>query len=480
MAVLLEHTILRQVMSTPELAEQIAPYLKDEYFESQPCATIYALFGEFYDKYHTVPSFAALRLGLDDVRTLSEREAKETSETLTEIEQMDAMEPSQHDYLIEQAEKYCQDRALYVALRKSVAMLDNPEETPHGIPDLLRDALTVSFDTHVGHDFFGDAETRYEFYHRAESRIPFDLEVFNGMTKGGVPTKTLNCVLAGTNVGKSLFLVHMAAACLRMSKNVLYITLEMAEERIAERIDANMMNVPMDDVVALSHSQYTRKIEGLRATSTGKLIIKEYPTGAAHAGHFRSLLQELKGKQNFTPDILFIDYLSICSSARVKMGNSVNSYTYNKSIAEELRGLAVEHNLPIFTAAQFNRTGHAESDPGLDKISESFAIAQTADFIIALTSTEELEQSNQIQVYTLKNRYGKRNSFEKFLLGIDTSRMMLYNPSGTAVHNISLGAAADSASQESPFGSMYSGASRMARRPLAPLNTGGLDETESP
>ena len=300
------------------------------------------------------------------------------------------------------------------------------------------------------------------------------------MTKGGVPTKTLNCVLAGTNVGKSLFLVHMAAACLRMSKNVLYITLEMAEERIAERIDANMMNVPMDDVVALSHSQYTRKIEGLRATSTGKLIIKEYPTGAAHAGHFRSLLQELKGKQNFTPDILFIDYLSICSSARVKIGNSVNSYTYNKSIAEELRGLAVEHTLPIFTAAQFNRTGHVQSSPGLDKISESFAIAQTADFIIALTTTEELEQSNQIQVYTLKNRYGKRNSFEKFLLGIDTSRMMLYNPSATAVHGISLGTAADSASQESPFGSTFGGASRMPRRPLAALRTGGLDETGSP
>jgi archaellum biogenesis ATPase FlaH len=477
MAVLLEHTIIRQVMSTPKLAEQIAPYLKDEYFESQPCATIYTLFREFYDKYRAVPSFAALRLGLDDLRTLSERDAKATTEVLDDIEQMTAMEPSQHPYLVEQAEKYCQDRALYVALRKSVAMLDNPEETPHGIPDLLRDALSVSFDTHVGHDFFGDAESRYEFYHRAESRIPFDLEVFNGMTKGGVPTKTLNCVLAGTNVGKSLFLVHMAAACLRMSKNVLYVTLEMAEERIAERIDANMMNVPMDDVVALSRSQYNRKIEGLRSTSTGKLIIKEYPTGAAHSGHFRSLLQELKGKQNFTPDIVFIDYLSICSSARVKMGNSVNSYTYNKSIAEELRGLAVEHNLPIFTAAQFNRDGHGASDPGLDKISESFAIAQTADFIIALTTTEDLERSNQIQVYTLKNRYGKRNSFEKFLLGIDTSRMMLYNPSGTAVHDISLGTAADS---QSPFSSMFSGASRMPRRPLAPLHTGGLNETETP
>lgn len=480
MAVRLEHTILRQLLSTPQLAEQICPYLKDEYFESQPCATLYTLFQQFYEKYHTLPSFAALRLGLDDLRTLSEREVKATTETLNEIEQMTAMEPSQHAYLIEQAEKYCQERALYVALRKSVSMLDDPKETPHSIPELLRQALSVSFDTHVGHDFFADAESRYEFYHRAESRIPFDLEVFNGMTKGGVPKKTLNVVLAGTNVGKSLFLVHMAAACLRMSKNVLYITLEMAEERIAERIDANMMNVPMDDVVALTHSQYLRKIETLRQTSTGRLIVKEYPTGAAHSGHFRALLQELKTKQQFSPDIVFIDYLSICASARVKMGNAVNSYTYNKSIAEELRGLAVEHNLPIFTAAQFNRTGHAESDPGLDKISESFAIAQTADFIIALTTTAELEQNNQIQVYTLKNRYGKRNSFEKFLLGIDTSRMMLYDPSSTAVNKVSFDVAATSQGHGLPFGSQFGVASRMPRRPMAALRTGGIEERETP
>ena len=479
MAVRLEHTILRQLLAAPQLAEQIAPYLKDEYFESQSCATLYTLFQQFYEKYHALPSFAVLRLGLDELRTLSEREIKDTTETLNEIEQMTAMEPSQYAYLIEQAEKYCQERALYVALRKSVSMLDDPKETPHSIPELLRQALSVSFDTHVGHDFFADAESRYEFYHRAESRIPFDLEVFNGMTKGGVPKKTLNVVLAGTNVGKSLFLVHMAAACLRMSKNVLYITLEMAEERIAERIDANMMNVPMDDVVALTHSQYLRKIETLRQTSTGRLIIKEYPTGAAHSGHFRALLQELKSKQQFSPDIVFVDYLSICASARVKMGNSVNSYTYNKSIAEELRGLAVEGNLPIFTAAQFNRTGHGESDPGLDKISESFAIAQTADFIIALTTTAELEQNNQIQVYTLKNRYGKRNSFEKFLLGIDTSRMMLYDPNTTSVNNVAFDVAAISQSSVGHGGNAMLGASRMPRRPMAALRTGGREQSET-
>lgn len=470
MAVLLEHTILRQLMSAPQLAEQITPYLKDEYFESQPCATLYTVFQQFYEKYHAIPSFSVLRLGLDDLRTLSEREVKATTDTLTEIEQMAAMETSQHAYLVEQAEKYCQERALYVALRKSVSMLDDPKETPHGIPDILRQALAVSFDTHVGHDFFGDAEARYEFYHRAESRIPFDLEVFNGMTKGGIPKKTLNVVLAGTNVGKSLFLVHMAAACLRMSRKVLYITLEMAEERIAERIDANIMNVPMDDVVSLSREQYLGKIDALHQTSTGRLIVKEYPTGAAHAGHFRALLQELQSKQHFVPDIVFVDYLSICSSGRIKMGNSVNSYTYNKSIAEELRSLAVEHNLPIFTAAQFNREGSGASDPGLDKISESFAIAQTADFIIALTTTEELEKNNQIQVYTLKNRYGKRNSYQKFLLGIDTSRMTLYDPGNTAVSNVAFDAAAVFAGGLS---SKFGGASRLPRRPMGHLNTGG-------
>ena len=475
----IEKTILNELLSNRKFADRAMAHIKDDYFSNFEGAWVFRALAGFYENYRNLPTIRTIELELDGDRTLTEQQAKDIKSAIRSIDAEAPLGDDQFDWLVKNAEVYCQERALYVALRTSVALLDDKSKTPHAIPEMLKDALAVGFDVSVGHDFFADAESRFEFYHRAESRIPFDLEVFNGMTKGGVPKKTLNVVLAGTNVGKSLFLVHMAAACLRMSKNVLYITLEMAEERIAERIDANMMNVPMDDVIALTHSQYLRKIETLRQTSTGRLIVKEYPTGAAHSGHFRALLQELKSKQQFTPDIVFIDYLSICSSARVKMGNAVNSYTYNKSIAEELRGLAVEHDLPIFTAAQFNRTGHGESDPGLDKISESFAIAQTADFIIALTTTDELEKSNQIQVYTLKNRYGKRNSFEKFLLGIDTSRMMLYNPSTTAVHSIAFDAAASTPSYGSPFGSTFGGASRVSRRPLAALRTGGLggDET---
>lgn len=466
-----EQTLLRQMLSSNTIAERVVPYLKTEYFASQECATIYNVFHEFYDKYRTLPSFAALRMGVEELPHLSEREAKTALDAIVTLEQTPALDATQDEFLIAEAEKYCQDRAVYVALRKSVAMLDDDKATPHAIPDILREALAVSFDTHVGHDFLGDAEARYEFYHRAESRIPFDLEVFNTMTKGGIPKKTLNVVLAGTNVGKSLFLVHMAAACLRMSKNVLYITLEMAEERIAERVDANTMNLPMDDIVALPRNQYMRKIESLRQSSTGRVIIKEYPTASAHVGHFRALLQELRSKQNFVPDIVFVDYLSICASARVKMGASINSYTYNKSIAEELRGLGVEFDIPIFTAAQFNRDGSAATDPGLDKISESFAIAQTADFIVALTTSEELEKNNQLQVYTLKNRYGKRQSYQKFLLGVDTSRMKLYETSNTSVSDVNFtdAAAADAVFQPSPK-PMF-GFNNRARRPLSHLKT---------
>lgn len=425
-----ERTMLRQLLASQQYAERVAPYMKDEYLPTAECATVFKIYQQFFDQYHTLPSFAALRVMLENVPNLGDAEAKGASAVLADLEQTAPQEDSQLDFLLTETEKFCQERALYVALRRSVSMLDNPKENPHAIPDILKEALAVSFDSHVGHDFFGDAAARYDFYHRAEARIPFDLDVFNNMTKNGIPSKTLNVVLAGTNVGKSLFLVHMAAACARMSKNVLYITLEMAEERIAERIDANLMDIPMDDVVALTRDRYLQKLDIIHRTSTGRLLIKEYPTAAAHVGHFRALLHELKLKQNFTPDILFVDYLSICASSRMKMGNAVNSYTYNKSIAEELRGLAVEMNIPVFTAAQFNRDGSSATDPGLDKISESFAIAQTADFIFALTTSEDLEKNNQIQAYVLKNRYAKRQSYQKFILGIDTSRMKLYDTGG--------------------------------------------------
>lgn len=430
-----ERMILKHLLSNLEYAQLVVPHCREEYFTSNHGSTLYQHFLKFFTTYQKLPSTRVIEIELDNDKSLSDRELTELRQTLLDVEKEPALNAEQYPWLVQTTEEFFRERALYVALRKSVALLDDPKHTPHVIPDMLRDALAVGFNTSVGHDFFADAESRFNFYHRAESRIPFDIEIFNAMTKNGVPKKTLNVVLAGTNVGKSLFLVHMAAACLRMSKNVLYITLEMAEERIAERIDANMMNIPMDDLISLSRPQYLRKIESMQQTSTGRVIVKEYPTGAAHVGHVRALLQELRSKQRFTPDIIFIDYLSICASSRVKMGASINSYTYNKSIAEELRGLAVEYDVPIFTASQFNRDGSSASDPGLDKIGESFAIAQTADFIVALVTNEELEKNNQLQVYTLKNRYGKRNSYQKFLLGVDTSRMKLYETANTvAVH----------------------------------------------
>ena len=463
--ILFERTMLRQLFASQNYAERVAPYLKDDYFPTAECAVVFGAYQKFFDQYHTLPSFAVIRLALDSVPDLSESQAKQAATVIDELEQTAPQQESQHDYLIAETEKFCQERALYIALRRSVTMLDNPKENPHAIPDILKEALAVSFDTHVGHDFFEDAASRYDFYHRAEARIPFDLDVFNSMTKNGIPAKSLNVVLAGTNVGKSLFLVHMAAACARMSKNVLYITLEMAEERIAERIDANLMDIPMDDVIALSRDRYLKKLDTIRQTSTGRLLIKEYPTAAAHTGHFRALLHELKLKQNFTPDILFVDYLSICASSRLKLSGAVNTYLYNKSIAEELRGLAVEMKIPIFTAAQFNRDGSSATDPGLDKISESFAIAQTADFIFAMTTSEELEKNNQIQVYVLKNRYAKRQSYQKFILGIDTSRMKLYDTGGTVQPTAAPPEDFNTGSFSKPA------FSRSRRRPLAHLKT---------
>jgi len=423
----LEKTILRQLFSWRSYAEQVVPYLKEEYFTGPESQTIYKLFSAFYNKFKTLPSFAAIRIGLDTVPSLNEKQAKAAQDALTEIENETALDTDQAPWLLEETEAYCQDRAVYLALQQSIALMDDPNKSRHAIPDLMKEALSVSFDTHIGHDFFEHADERYDFYHKPEVRIPFDLDVFNKMTKGGVPKKTLNVVMAGTNVGKSLFLVHMAAACLRMNKNVLYITLEMAEERIAERIDANMMDMPIDDVNMLPKDLYDRKIQFLRKSTTGRLIVKEYPTASAHVGHFRALLQELRQKQNFVPDILFVDYISICASSRVKLGAAVNSYTLFKYVAEELRGLAQEFEIPVFSAAQFNREGFKSSDPSLGDVGESWAIPQTADFMFALVSTEELEKVNQIAVLPMKNRYAKRNSFQQQLIGIDTDRMKLYD-----------------------------------------------------
>jgi DnaB-like helicase C terminal domain len=423
----LERTILRQLFHNRDFAARVVPYLKTEYFHDEAASKVYQLFSAFFEKFHTLPSFAAIRIGIDSIKSLTEREAQAAMEALKEVEAEAPLDETQDPWILESTEEFCQDRAVYCGLQECIKVMDDPKATRHVIPDIMKGALAVNFDQHIGHDQFGDADARYEFYHKQEARIPFDLQTFNQMTKGGVPRKTLNVVMAGTNVGKSLFLVHMAAACLRQNKNVLYITLEMAEERIAERIDANLMNLPIDDVNDLPRSDYIKKIINLRQASTGRLIIKEFPTGGAHCGHFRALLQELHLKQNFKPDIIFVDYISICSSSRIKMGQNVNSYTLYKFVAEELRGLAVEYNVPVFSAAQFNRQGFASADPGMDNVGESWAIPQTADFMFALVTNEDLEKLGQITVQPMKNRYAKRNSFQHFLVGIDTDRMKLYD-----------------------------------------------------
>jgi archaellum biogenesis ATPase FlaH len=348
-------------------------------------------------------------------------------------------EPTEMKWLVEQTEKFCQDKAIYNAIMESVSILDDKgdKKAKGEIPKILSDALGVSFDPNVGHDYIDDFSNRYDLYHKVESRVKFDLDIFNKITKGGLPVKTLNVALAGTGVGKSLFMCHVAASCLSNAQNVLYITMEMAEEKIAERIDANLMNVTMDELHVMSKDDYVRKFGVLKNKTQGKLIIKEYPTAAANALHFRALLQELLLKKSFKPDIIFIDYLNICSSSRIKPGGSVNSYTYIKSIAEELRGLAVEAGLPIVTATQTTRSGFTNTDVDLTDTSESFGLPATADFMFALISTEELQQLNQIMVKQLKNRYSDPSVFKRFIVGIDRSKMRLYDTEQSSQSDIS-------------------------------------------
>jgi archaellum biogenesis ATPase FlaH len=334
------------------------------------------------------------------------------------------------NWLLDTTEKWCQDRAIYNAIMESISIIDGKHEqlTKGALPDLLSKALGVGFDLKVGHDYTENVEERYDFYHTEEDRLPFDLEYFNTITKGGVPRKTLNIALAGTGVGKSLFMCHVAASSLVQGHNVLYITMEMAEERIAERIDANLLNVPIDQLDKLSKDMFTTKVNDIARKTTGKLIIKEYPTGSAHSGHFRALLNELKLKRQFEPDLIFIDYLNICSSSRMKaMGGSINSYTYIKAIAEELRGLAVEFNVPVFSATQTTRSGFSNSDVGLEDTSESFGLPATADLMFALISTEELDKQGQFMVKQLKNRYNDPTAHKRFVIGVDRSKMRLYD-----------------------------------------------------
>lgn len=418
-----EHLILNNLLTNDSYMRKVVPFLKKPYFEGVP-KLIFAEIIAYVSKYNQLPTRDALTLQIEESETISESNYNETVGLIPEL-----FEKRENDaqWLLDTTEKWCQDRAVLLAIMESIQVIDGKHQTltKNSLPDILQQALGVSFDTSVGHDYVDNADERYEFYHRQEDRIPFDLDYFNTITKGGLPNKTLNIALAGTGVGKSLFMCHVAGSALSQGKNVLYITMEMSEERIAERIDANLLNIPIDQIQNLSKKQFKDRVSDIGSRTNGRLIVKEYPTGAAHANHFRALLEELSLKKKFKPDIIFIDYLNICASSRLKQGSNVNSYTFIKSIAEELRGLAVEKNVPIFSATQVNRTGYSSSDVGLEDTSESFGLPATADFMFALISTDELEEHNQVMVKQLKNRYNDTAVNRKFVLSIERAKMKL-------------------------------------------------------
>ena len=423
----IETTILGNLLLNEEYTRKVLPFLKNDYFTSNAEKTIHETIGDFVTKYNSLPTKEALSIELQEVK-LNEEEFKETMELLDDISK-DTEEYADLGWLLDSTEKFCQDKAIYNAVVESIGILDNQKSSQDKglIPEILSDALSVSFDPHVGHDYLDDSDDRFEFYHRVEEKIPFDLEYFNKITKGGLPQKSLNICLAGTGVGKSLFMCHVASACLSQNQNVLYITLEMAEEKIDERIDANMLDIAVDDLHALSKDMYDRKIENLRKTTKGKLIVKEYPTASANVNHFRALLNELNLKRSFVPDIIFVDYLNICTSSRIRTGANVNSYTYIKSIAEELRGLAVENKIPIVSATQTTRSGYSNTDVGLEDTSESFGLPATADLMFAIISTEQMDELGQIMVKQLKNRYNDPTVNRKFIVGIDRAKMRLFD-----------------------------------------------------
>ena len=429
----IENKILSNLIHVEDYMRKVIPFIKDVYFDNVSEKTIFQEILDFINQYDGLPTKSVLTIEVENRKDLSEDMFKECVGIIDSFTD----EKVDQTWLVDSTEKWCKERAVYLALMESVKIADGKDEKKNrdAIPSILSEALSVSFDDHIGHDYFADAESRYEFYHLKEDKIKFDLDMFNKITKGGLPRKTLNIALAGTGVGKSLFMCHQAASCLMEGKNVLYITLEMAEERIAERIDANLFNVDIKSIIELPKPMYDTKVEKITKKTHGQLIIKEYPTASAHAGHFRALLNELHLKKSFTPDIIFIDYLNICSSSRYK-GTIVNSYTFVKAIAEELRGLAVEANLPIVSATQTTRSGFGSTDVDLTDTSESFGLPATADFMFALISTEELEALNQIMVKQLKNRYNDPTMFKRFVVGIDRSKMKLYNVEDSAQKNI--------------------------------------------
>ena len=420
----IENTIISNLFFNEEYTRKVLPFIKEEYFSNR---VEQLLFGEvfgFIEKYNNLPTKDAILIELNSRRDINEEELQHIKDYVVSVENTEA----DVQWLLNTTEKFCKDRAVHNAVLAGIKILDNKDkkQSPEAIPHILSEALSVSFDKSVGHDYIEDAEERFKFYHTKEKRYQFDLDYMNRITKGGVPSKTLNIALAGTGVGKSLFMCHVAASYLLQGLNVLYITLEMAEERIAERIDANLLDVTMEDLHDMPQSLYDGKIKKLREKTQGQLIIKEYPTASAHSGHFKSLINELALKKSFKPDVIFIDYLNICASARFKGGN-ISSYFYIKAIAEELRGLAVEHNVPIFSATQTTRTGFVSTDLGLEDTSESFGLPATADFMFALMSNEELEKLGQMKVKQLKNRYNDPSVNRAFIIGVDRSKMRLYD-----------------------------------------------------
>jgi replicative DNA helicase len=437
----IETTILSHAVFDEEYTRKVVPFIKAEYFHDRNERVVFEIVNAFFGEHNTVPTKEVLLIEAANRKDLTEGDLKEVA---TIIEGMNP-QPIQRDWLIDNTEKFCKDKAVYNAILNSIAIIDGKDKqhSADAIPHLLSDALAVGFDNHIGHDYLEDVDDRYDFYHRTEEKIRFDIDLLNKVTKGGLSKKTLNIALAGTGVGKSLFMCHVSAACLAYGNNVLYITMEMAEERIAERIDANLMNVTTDELKILEKDIFENKIAKIKDKTHGKLIIKEYPTASAHSGHFRALLEELKLKRNFKPDIIMIDYLNICASSRIRAGASVNSYTLVKSIAEELRGLAVEYDVPIISATQTTRSGFSSTDVGLEDTSESFGLPATADFMFALISTEELEEMNQIMLKQLKNRYSDPNYYKRFVIGIDRSKMKLYNVEESAQTNISDAGKAD-------------------------------------
>jgi len=443
----LETTILKNLIHNESYMRKVIPFLKDQYFSDEKDRVVFNAINEFIAKYNKPPTVEALTITLQN-SNLVEGTFKEAIELTATLR---VHEVNEESWLVDETEKFCKDKAVYNAILQSISILEGNDKkhTKDGIPSLLQEALGVCFDTSVGHDYFDDSESRYDFYHRIESRIPFDLDLFNKITQGGLPNKTLNIALAGTGVGKSLFMCHVAASCIAKGKNVLYITLEMAEERIAERIDSNLLSIDIDQLKDLSKSMFENRMKKLSDRTHGKLIIKEYPTASAHVGHFKGLLNELALKRSFKPDIIFVDYLNICASSRFKPGGSVNSYTYVKAIAEELRGLAVEFNLPIVSATQTTRSGYSNTDVELTDTSESFGLPATADFMFALISTEELEQLNQIMVKQLKNRYNDPTFYKRFMIGIDRAKMKLFDLESSAQKNL-IDSGADSDETSAP------------------------------